>query len=52
MQKEKNHWGEQGRDGLIHYHYDVRSDGAAVREGRTSSIHLQVGLAAQQGDRR
>ena len=43
MQEKEYHWGEQGEDGLIHYHYDVPISTIAQRSGGDpSTVYLQV----------
>ena len=43
MQEKEYHWGKQGEDGLIHYHYDVPISTIAQRSGGDpSTVYLQV----------
>ena len=43
MQEKEHYWGEQGEDGLIHYHYDVPISTIAQQSGGDpSTAYLQV----------
>ena len=43
MQEKERYWGEQGEDGLIHYHYDVPISTIAQQSGGDpSTAYLQV----------
>ncbi|WP_448756793.1 S8 family serine peptidase, partial [Actinomyces sp.] len=43
MQEKERYWGEQGADGLIHYHYDVPISTIAQQSGGDpSTAYLQV----------